>query len=235
MPPASTKKLVIFDCDGVIVDSEPISIQVLVAAMAERGMVMDEEEVHRRFLGRSLATVIEVARAEFDLEIDAAFLEALRHNLYARFRTELQPIDGISTALDDLATAGFSWCVASSSQMERIKLSLTVTGLIGRFAPDIFSASMVEKGKPAPDLFLYAAEQMQTKPQDCIVIEDSPAGVEAAKAAGMTVFAFCGGSHAHLPAYRAALAQLEPDETFDAMENLLHLVAKTEDRDGNRP
>lgn len=235
MHPGSTKKLIIFDCDGVIVDSEPISIQVLVAAMAERGMVMDEEEVHRRFLGRSLSTVIEAAREEFDLEIDAAFLDALRRNLYARFRAELQPITGIATALDGLAAAGVAWCVASSSQVERIKLSLTVTGLIDRFAPNIFSASMVEKGKPAPDLFLYAADQMQMNPRDCIVIEDSPAGVEAAKAAGMTVFAFCGGSHADLPAYRAALAQLAPDETFDAMENLLHLVAKIEDRDGNRP
>ena len=232
MAQASTKTLIIFDCDGVLVDSEPISIQVMVAAMAQGGMVMDEEEVHRRFLGRSLSTVIDAARDEYGLDIDAAFLDALRRSLYARFRAELQPIDGIGTALDGLEAAGIAWCVASSSQVERIKLSLTVTGLIDRF-PHIYSASMVSEGKPAPDLFLYAAGQMNVRPEDCIVIEDSPAGVEAAKAAGMTVFAYCGGSHASLPSYRAALASLQPDVTFDAMADLLHLVAKSDDRDGN--
>ncbi|MCM2473318.1 HAD family hydrolase [Rhizobium sp. CG5] len=222
----TAQQLIIFDCDGVLVDSEPISVEVLVAALAAAGVAIDSEEAYRRFLGRSLGAVIETARDEFGLEIDEAFLLKLRNDLYARFRRDLRAIPGIETALDDLEANGFSWCVASSSQRERIELSLTVTGLIDRFVPHIFSASMVRNGKPAPDLFLYAAEQMQRDPKDCIVIEDSPAGIEAAKAAGMTVFAFTGGSHAGTPGHRDAVTRLKPDAVFDAMAELLHLIAK---------
>lgn len=230
----TTRQLIIFDCDGVLVDSEPISVEVLAEALGAAGMPIDSDEVYRRFLGRSLSAVIEAARIEYGLEIDDAFLSAMRASLYDRFRSELAPISGVGEALDGLAALNLDWCVASSSQRERIELSLTVTGLIARF-PKIFSATMVERGKPAPDLFLLAAREMGHEPTDCIVIEDSPAGVEAAKAAGMTVFAFTGGSHAQGAHYLEALAALQPDETFDAMADLLHLVAKAGDRDGNRP
>lgn len=222
----TARQLIIFDCDGVLVDSEPISVDVLVDALGAAGVSIDSDEAYRRFLGRSLGAVIETARDEFGLEIDEAFLLKLRTDLYARFRRDLQPIPGIATALDDLQANGFSWCVASSSQRERIELSLTVTGLIDRFVPHIFSASMVKHGKPAPDLFLYAAGQMQREPKDCIVIEDSPAGIEAAQAAGMTVFAFTGGSHAGTAEHRDAVTRLQPDAVFDAMAELLHLIAK---------
>ncbi|NKN35614.1 HAD family hydrolase [Agrobacterium sp. a22-2] len=222
----TARQLIIFDCDGVLVDSEPISVDVLVDALGAAGVSIDSDEAYRRFLGRSLGAVIETARDEFGLEIDEAFLLKLRTDLYARFRRDLQPIPGVATALDDLQTKGFSWCVASSSQRERIELSLTVTGLIDRFVPNIFSASMVKHGKPAPDLFLYAAGQMQRDPKDCIVIEDSPAGIEAAQAAGMTVFAFTGGSHAGTAGHRDAVTRLKPDAVFDAMAELLHLIAK---------
>ncbi|MEZ2220489.1 HAD family hydrolase [Rhizobium sp. RCC_161_2] len=215
------KGLVIFDCDGVLVDSEPLSVSVLIDAMRDVGVDMSEEDVYSRFLGKSLATLVDTLETEFDVFIDQAFLDRIRNDLYERFRDELRPIEGIAETLDVLAVPR---CVASSSQLERIRLSLGVTGLLERLEPHIFSASMVKRGKPAPDLFLYAAEQMGVAPKDCIVIEDSPAGIMAARAAGMTVFAFTGGSHAHSPSYRAELERLSPEVVFDAMPDLIHLV-----------
>ncbi len=217
----SKGKLVIFDCDGVLVDSEPVSISVLVNAMRDIGADIDEVGAYDRFLGRSLKAVTDCLHDEFGLAVGDAFLERIRTDLYARFRSELKPIPGIAETLDALPLRR---CVASSSQLERIRLSLTVTGLIDRLEPHIFSAQMVTRGKPAPDLFLHAAAEMNAAPSDCIVIEDSPAGIQAARAAGMTVFAFTGGSHTFQPAYRRQLAELAPDATFDAMTDLLHLV-----------
>ncbi len=215
-------RLVIFDCDGVLVDSEPISISVLVKAMADLGVTITEDEAYERFLGKSLATLIDILETEFNVHANEEFLEGIRTNLYARFRTELKPIPGIADTIDAL---GVPCCVASSSQVERIRLSLSITGLLPKL-PDIFSASMVKRGKPAPDLFLYAASKMQVEPRNCIVIEDSPAGIAAAKAAGMTVFAFTGGSHANFAGYREELDRLSPEVVFDAMPELLHLVRK---------
>ena len=145
------KRLVVFDCDGVLVDSEPLSIAVLVEAMREEGVEISEEEAYERFLGRSLATLVETLHREFHVFAGEAFLERIRKDLYARFRAELKPIKGIAETLDAL---DMPRCVASSSQMERIRLSLGVTGLLDRLEPDIFSATMVKRGKPAPDLFL---------------------------------------------------------------------------------
>ncbi|GES44064.1 hydrolase [Rhizobium dioscoreae] len=213
--------LVIFDCDGVLVDSEPLSVGVLIQAMHDVGVEMSEEDVYSRFLGKSLATLVDTMQTEFDVFIDQAFLDRIRNDLYERFKHELKPIDGISATLDALSLPR---CVASSSQLERIRLSLGVTGLLDRLEPNIFSASMVKRGKPAPDLFLYAAEKMGVPPKECIVVEDSPAGITAARAAGMTVFAFTGGSHAHSPSYRAELEQLSPEVVFDAMPELIQLV-----------
>jgi HAD superfamily hydrolase (TIGR01509 family) len=215
--------LVIFDCDGVLVDSEPVSVRVLVDALRRKGVEMDEAEAYRRFLGRSLATVTKTMQEEFGVTADDAFLEDMRHDLYLRFRSELKPVPGIADALAELTLPR---CVASSSQPERIRLSLTLTGLIDRLEPHIFSAAMVENGKPAPDLFLHAADRMGVAPRDCIVIEDSPAGIEAGQRAGMAVFAFVGGSHASTPGYRERIAALSPDVVFDAMPDLLHLVQK---------
>ena len=227
----SARPLVIFDCDGVLVDSEPVSVRVLVDALKGQGVALDEEEVYRRFLGRSLGTVTQTMRDEFGIEPDGGFLEGMRRELYARFRSELQPIAGIGETLDRL---DMRRCVASSSQPERIRLSLTLTGLIDKLDPHIFSATMVERGKPAPDLFLHAAAEMNEKPENCIVIEDSPAGIEAARRAGMTVFAFVGGSHSHAPGYRERIDALTPEVVFDAMPDLIHLVQKyMEDRDGS--
>lgn len=216
-------ELVIFDCDGVLVDSEPLSIDVLVRVLRTAGVTMDAEEAIERFLGKSLKTMSDILHEDYGLQVDDRFLEAMRHDLYQRFETELQPVAGIAETLDRLPIAR---CVASSSQMERIRLSLTITGLIGKLEPHLFSATMVRNGKPAPDLFLHAAQEMGTPPSACIVIEDSPAGIQAAKAAGMRVFAFAGASHARTQRHLAALTALEPDALFDDMRELLHLVAR---------
>jgi len=225
---AKTTELVIFDCDGVLVDSEPISIAVLVEALAAAGVTMSEEEAHVRFLGRSLKSMSEILHDDYGLAIDAAFLDAMRKVLYERFRAELQAVEGVAETVDAL---GIAHCVASSSQPERIRLSLTVTGLLSRFEPNIFSASMVARGKPAPDLFLHASAAMGVAPEYCVVVEDSPAGIAAGKAAGMRVVAFTGGSHAKTPGHRETLLRLEPDALFDDMRELLQFV-RDEKADG---
>lgn len=214
--------LLIFDCDGVLVDSEPLSIAVLIDMVAHQGVQITPEEAYERFLGRSVASMTATLWDEYGIETDIDFLEHMRSALFARFRNELKAIDGMGETLDRLDVPR---CVASSSQPERIRYSLGLTGLLGRLEPHIFSATMVKNGKPAPDLFLHAADQMQAAPENCIVIEDSPAGIAAAKAAGMRVFAFTGGSHAQYPAFREHIASLKPDLVFDAMPDLVHLVA----------
>ncbi len=213
--------LVIFDCDGVLVDSEPISVAVLIDTVAKAGIKLAPETVYDRFLGKSMTSICETLSEEFAVDLAEAHLADLRRELFARFRRELRPVFGVAEVLENL---GIERCVASSSQPDRIRLSLEITGLLGGAGPDIFSAAMVERGKPAPDLFLYAAEQMAVDPSRCVVIEDSPPGIRAAKAAGMKVFAFQGASHGGLPRLQAAIAELSPDETFDDMAKLPELL-----------
>lgn len=213
--------LLIFDCDGVLVDSEPVSIAVLIDMVAHQGVQITEEEAYQRFLGRSVTSMTATLWEEYGVETDIDFLEHMRSELFQRFRDELKAIDGMAETLDRLSVPR---CVASSSQPERIRYSLGLTGLLDKLEPHIFSATMVKNGKPAPDLFLHAAGQMQVEPRHCIVIEDSPAGIAAAKAAGMRVFAFTGGSHARFPAFRDHIASLKPDLVFDAMPDLVQLV-----------
>jgi HAD superfamily hydrolase (TIGR01509 family) len=214
--------LVIFDCDGVLVDSEPIALRLLLETLGEAGLEMDAAAAHDRFLGRSLASTRAILAEDFGLTLTDSALEAMRRRLYAAFRAELRPIPGVAETLAALAQP---FCVASSSQPERITLSLEVAGLGPRFAGRAFSASQVAQGKPAPDLFLFAAERMGYAPSDCLVVEDSPAGIAAAKSAGMRVVAFTGGSHAATDAHRAAIAALAPDAVIRDMRLLVTLVA----------
>lgn len=227
--PSETGPLLIFDCDGVLVDSEPVSVAVLIDMLAHQGVEMTEEEAYQRFLGRSIASMTATLWEEYGIETDIDFLDHMRSALFERFRLELKAIEGMAETLDRLEMPR---CVASSSQPERIRYSLGLTGLLEKFEPHIFSATMVKNGKPAPDLFLHAASRMGVEPANCIVIEDSPAGILAAKAAGMCVFAFTGGSHARFPAFREQIAGLEPDLVFDAMPDLVQLVGNRKSRDG---
>lgn len=213
--------LVVFDCDGVLVDSEPISLRLLLSTLAKAGLVLSPQQADELFLGRSLATTREVIARDFGLVVSDTALEEMRGELYDTFRRELQPIDGIAATLDALPVP---FCVASSSQPERIELSLRITGLWSRFEGRVFSSTMVARGKPAPDLFLHAAEMLGYAPDDCLVIEDSPAGIMAAKAAEMRVVAFTGGGHARSDRHRADVSSLQPDVIIDRMPALLDVL-----------
>jgi HAD superfamily hydrolase (TIGR01509 family) len=218
----SATGLVIFDCDGVLVDSEPLAMRVLLEALAAIGCTIDEASAYDRFLGRSLATMQTILRYELGFELSTERLEQMRLQLFEVYRRELTAMPGIGEALDRLT---IPCCVASSSQPERIRVSLEVTGLLSRFGPRVFSAVMVANGKPAPDLFLHAAAQTGIAPESCLVIEDSAPGIEAAQRAGMRVFGFVGGTHARRPGYRETLATLAPELLFDDMRQLPDLIA----------
>ncbi|MCC4634525.1 HAD family hydrolase [Xanthomonas dyei] len=193
--------LLIFDCDGVLVDSEPLACAVLAQALQQHGVDIDIDGVQQYFLGRSLGSV----RAHVQTlgrTLPDTFERDLNAALLARFGTELQPIPGVAALLDAVQTPR---CVASSSHLQRVRLSLQVTGLAGHVGAHIYTAELVARGKPAPDLFLLAADRMQVAPAACLVIEDSPSGVQAACAAGMQVWGFTGGGHHRASAAAAAL------------------------------
>ncbi|MFD1913678.1 HAD family hydrolase [Halodurantibacterium flavum] len=213
--------LVIFDCDGVLVDSEPIAMRVLLETLCEAGLTLDPALGYTRFLGRSLASTIAILDQEFGLALGPRHLDGMRERLYAAFRKDLRPVPGIAGVLAGLR---LPFCVASSSQPERIRLSLELTRLSPYFEGRMFSATMVERGKPAPDLFLHAAAAMGAAPPDCLVIEDSPAGLVAAQAAGMRAVGFVGGGHAAAAGLRTTLGALNPDHILEEMDDLPDLL-----------
>lgn len=213
--------LLIFDCDGVLVDSEIISAEVLSEILTAEGLPVDLTYVYAQFLGRSMGAVRDVLGADFGYKLRDETLSAIRDKMQDRLQRDLKPVPGIASTLACLCMPK---CVASSSRPERLQLSLGTTGLLPFFGPNIYSATMVKSGKPAPDLFLYAAHMMSAAPDDCIVIEDSPAGVEAAQRAGMRVFAFTGGAHAQLGDLHSRLAALNPDVIFSDMLRLPELL-----------
>ncbi|MGQ9368623.1 HAD family hydrolase [Azospirillum sp. ST 5-10] len=185
--------LIVFDCDGVLVDSEPISLRCTATALTAAGYPIGVDEVRSRFLGISTAAMVREVEGDTGHPMPSGFVDDLRRAILAAFERELRPMPGVAGLLGRLDRPV---CVASSSTPERIRLALRVTGLLERLEPHLFSATMVARGKPAPDLFLLAAQRMGAVPPGaCIVVEDSPAGVRAGRAAGMTVFGFVGGSH----------------------------------------
>jgi HAD superfamily hydrolase (TIGR01509 family) len=182
--------LVIFDCDGVLVDSEPIAVRIDLEAVAELGLRLSEAEVIERFVGRSKQDIRADIEAQLGRPVPPGWFERADARLRRAWVAELQPVDGVEEALDLIDTPA---CVASSSEPGQLRFKLELTGLYERFAGRIFSASEVPNGKPAPDLFLHAAARMGAEPERCVVIEDSRHGVEAARAAGMRVLAYAGG------------------------------------------
>ena len=214
--------LVIFDCDGVLVDSEPLSLSVLSDALTRQGLPADIPYVTRHFLGRQLGTVRSHASSH-QIELPPDFERDLNTSLVERFRQELRPVPFVA---DALAQLGLPRCVASSSELPRVELSLQVTGLAEFFSEHVYTAEMVARGKPAPDLFFYAAQQMGAVPAECLVIEDSPFGVLAGRAAGMEVWGFTGGGH-HLGREGAGRPLLEAGahRLFDDMRTLGSAIA----------
>lgn len=213
--------LVIFDCDGVLVDSETLSMRILLETLRGAGLSLEPKTGYELFLGRSLASVGQTLREDFGIVLDEVALAEMRQRLYAAFRAELRPVPGVA---DALAALRVPVCVASSSQPERVELSLRLTGLWTWFEGRAFSASMVREGKPAPDLFLFAAERMGYDPETCLVVEDSPAGLSAARAAGMRAVGFTGGGHSECAALAPRLATLGPDALMSDMRDLAGLV-----------
>jgi HAD superfamily hydrolase (TIGR01509 family) len=185
--------LLIFDCDGVLVDSEIIAFDVLVQMLSALGRPMSLAECRRRFMGRRTPEVLAEIEADIGHPIPAEMGLRMKGLLFDRLRHELRLVDGVKEAIARLPRP---ICVASSSSPERIALSLEVTGLAPLFGTHVFSAEQVAQGKPAPDLFLFAARSMGIAPGETIVIEDSPAGVIAARRAGMGIIGFAGASHA---------------------------------------
>jgi HAD superfamily hydrolase (TIGR01509 family) len=205
--------LIIFDCDGVLVDSEVLSCRCLSEVLAGYGIDLGLDQALDLFLGRSTTAVLDHYQA-LGRSIPEQFSTELRAGVRAAFLTALCPIEGVSSVLEGLQ---IPHCVASSSDFDRVSFSLSLTGLAPHFDSRLYTSQMVERGKPAPDLFLYAADRMQADPRRTLVIEDSVSGVAAGKAAGMTVWGFVGGSHYQSRDGKAILYQAGADRIFGRM------------------
>ncbi|WP_341529779.1 HAD family hydrolase [Nostoc sp. UHCC 0302] len=188
-------KLVIFNCDGVLVDSETLGNRVLVEFVAEFGLVLELEEAILLFKGCKMADCVAVIEQRLEQKLPQDFVTQLRTRTAEAFERELLPVEGIEAALDKI---NLPICVASSGPLEKIKLALRVTNLLPRFEGCIFSSYEIGSWKPAPDLFLYAAKNMGVQPSSCIVVEDSVLGVRAAIAANMKALGYTNQSEATL-------------------------------------
>jgi len=210
--------LVIFDCDGVLINSEPIANRVFRDRLAAVGLRLPLEEVMRTFIGKTRAGCIEVAQRMLKRPLPADFVAGWDEALYAAFRAELKPVEGVPELL---AAMTVPYCVASNGEPKRMSIALEAAGLMPFVRDHLFTASEVKHPKPAPDLFLHAARHMGAKPADCAVVEDTPTGVKAAVAAGMKVFGFAGAPHAD-----AARLRSEGATPFTAMRELPALLER---------
>lgn len=206
-------ELVIFDCDGVLVDSDRISLRIQAERISALGLEMSYEDCVRDFLGLGMPATLRILAERLGRPVPEGWEAELDAAVRGGFRRELTPVPGIVEALDEIE---LPTCVASSGSHQKMRLTLGLTGLWDRFAGRIFSADEVQRGKPDPDLFLHAASRMSTPPERCIVVEDSPFGIAAAKTAGMAALGFTGTT----PAARLDGA----DAVFTAMEDLPKLV-----------
>jgi HAD superfamily hydrolase (TIGR01509 family) len=212
--------LTIFDCDGVLVDSEVIVCRVCVPCLAEVGIVTSAEEIADRYIGTTARSMIADLEIRHGRTLPADLYENLRSRIEVAFESEPLTIEGIDAVL---ANHRGKICVASGSTPERVRRCLTLVGLLGYFDPHIFSATQVARGKPAPDLFLYACQQMGAEPRDCLVVEDSVLGVTAAVAAGMRVIGFTGAGHCR-PGHAERLLAAGAFATFQHMRELPELL-----------
>jgi HAD superfamily hydrolase (TIGR01509 family) len=211
----SATQLVIFDCDGVLVDSEPVANRTLAQLLREIGLDLTQEQIFQNFVGYSLPHCMRVIEGMLGRPPPENFLRDLQARTFAAFKTGLRAMPGIEHALDRLPVP---FCVASSGDHEKMHTTLGITGLLPRFTGRIFSVTQVARGKPAPDVYLFAAQQLGAIPSACIVVEDTPPGVQAGVAAGMTVFGYC----AHTPEHKLKAAGAH--RTFDDMHALPDLL-----------
>ena len=216
--------LVIFDCDGVLVDSEPIVNRVFAEMLNEAGFPIIDAEVTQQFKGKSLATCLEIIKRVYGKPLPLGFLERCKEREIAPLRQELQPVAGITEALGQITLPR---CVASNSSHRHIQLVLGLTGLLHQFEGKLYSAHDVDRPKPFPDVYLYAAHQMGRDPDRCVVIEDSVPGVQAGCAARMTVFGYAqqsGYSVGETALQRDALLAAGAQIIFNDMQQLSTLL-----------
>jgi HAD superfamily hydrolase (TIGR01509 family) len=212
--------LVIFDCDGVLVDSEPLSNTCFARALAREGLDWSVEETMRRLMGRSMKSCVEIVEGILGRKLPADFVDRMQAETMQVFHdAPLKAVPGVAEAIDAIEAAGHATCVASSGGFDKMRVTLGITDLWQRFEGRIFSASQVPRGKPFPDLFLHAALGMNEQPFDCVVVEDSLPGIQAARAAGMRALAYVGASYADGVALTGA-----GSEWFDDMRKLPPLV-----------
>ena len=229
-PAALWPQVIIFDCDGVIVDSETIALERTRAVLRRHGLDLSADNARQRFLGVSARSIQRMAERDLGETLPDNFLDELTSEILVGFEHELKAMDGVREALDELH--GGRICVASSSSFERIRTALRIVGFTGLFEPNVFSAAEVPHGKPAPDLFLHAAARMGANPSECLVIEDSEPGVIAAGRAGMTVFGFLGGGHIVGAAHGERLSAAGAALVFDDMRELPQRIREQRARRG---
>jgi HAD superfamily hydrolase (TIGR01509 family) len=208
-------QLVIFDCDGVLVDSEKITNRIFVAMLHKAGIYLSAEETLERFIGRSMPQCLDIMESILGHKVPDSLLMEYQRRVEAAWAEELQPIPGVQAVIDALKVP---FCVASSGTLEKMRMTLGITGLLSRFENKMFSVTQVAHSKPAPDVFHFAANRMGVPPEACAVIEDSPTGVAAGVAAKMTVYGYC----AHTPAQR--LLNAGAHQVFDSMKDLPQLL-----------
>ena len=213
--------LIIFDCDGVLVDSEVLACQVEIAVLHGLGHPISLGEFARRAIGRSRKDNQAMLEALWDRPLPADYTERVQSRLFETFRTDLRPVAGMPDLVGRVAV---DRCVASSSPPDRLTLALSLGGYAPLFGPAVFSAVEVARGKPAPDLFLHAATRRAAAPEQCLVVEDSVPGIQAAKAAGMVAIGFCGGGHC-APDHEAALRAAGADAVAADTASLAALLA----------
>ena len=214
---------VIFDCDGVLVDSEPLSMKIDVEILAENGVVMSEADAHQRFVGKTFAAMLDEIRRDFGVSFPADASEQKDLRLLQLYERELKVVEGIVPALEALMPQHFS--VASNSPFDRVEAALRITHLARFFGNRITTFEHVARGKPEPDVFIEAARRAGYAPGDCIVIEDSVTGVTAAHRAGCRVLGFT-GTHPHPQEQAGKLLAAGAATTFRAMRDLPGLVAE---------
>ena len=206
MGPVTSRSLVIFDCDGVLVDSERLTVEIEARYLAEIGWPLRPDEIVERFLGRTEEAMLAAIEAQLGRPPPAEWRQRWLADTQAALDDSLEPVPGVRGAIEALVRDGYAVCVGSSGRPEKIERNLATTGLLALFGVDvdvnvnghgrslaIFSALEVPRGKPEPDLFLLAAEAMGVQPSSCVVVEDSRYGVAAALAAGMRAVGFSGG------------------------------------------
>jgi HAD superfamily hydrolase (TIGR01509 family) len=214
-PAMTDLKLVIFDCDGVLVDSEVISNGVLARLLAEEGVPLTLAETRRDYQGLLLDEILTRTEELFGRTLPDDFLNRFQDERAEEFRRELKPVPGAAEAVERVKAVGIPVCVASQGRLEKTRMTLGLTGLDRLFAPEaVFSAYGVERGKPFPDLFLHAAKAMSADPARSVVVEDTPSGVRAAAAAGMRVVGYTADSDA------AALRRAGADPLVGSLDEL---------------